>query len=82
MTPYGRATSARARRVTRSNHELFNATMKYVTVVVGDAHALVLNCSKFSTKFSTVFGTLLFFIQNNLKKFFIQNNLKKFLFFL
>jgi len=65
MTPYGRATSARARRVTRLNHELFNATMKYVTVVVGDAHALVLNCSKFST----VFGTLLFFIQNNLKKF-------------
>jgi hypothetical protein len=46
MTPYGRATSARARRVTRLNHELFNATLKYVTVVVGVARVYykVLNC--------------------------------------
>ena len=46
MTPYGRITSGRARRVTRLNHELFNAAMKYVTVVVGVARVYykVLNC--------------------------------------
>ena len=37
MIPFGRATSARARRITRLYHELFNAAMKYVTVVVGVA---------------------------------------------
>ena len=59
MTPFaGHELMTRARRVARLYHELLNAAMKYVTVVVGVEN------------FSTIFGTLFrFFIQNNLKKF-------------
>ena len=53
MIPFGRATSARARRITRLYHELFNAAMKYVTVVVGVARVYykVLNCLRNSFVF-------------------------------
>ncbi len=46
VAPYGRATSARTSRVARLYHELLNAAMKYVTVVVGVArvHRKILNC--------------------------------------
>ena len=63
VTPYGRATSVRARRVTRLNHELFNAAMKYVTVVVGVARScvvVVLQSSQLSLElFCFLFKTIL-----------------------
>jgi hypothetical protein len=47
MTPFaGHELMTRARRVARLYHELLNAAMKYVTVVVGVARVYykVLNC--------------------------------------
>ena len=73
VTLYGRATSVRARRVTRLNHELFNAAMKCVPVVVGVArmYCKVLNCLWnsfvfYSKQFKKV---LIFYKRNNLLLF-------------
>ncbi len=67
MAPYGRAASARTSGVARLYHELLNAPMKYVSVVVGVArvHCKILNC---------LWNSFLF--GNNLKivlKFFIKD---------
>ena len=70
MTPFGRATSARARRVTFLYHELFNAAMKYVTVVVGVArvYCKVLNYlwNSFSFFYSKQFKKVLIFYKRKI----------------
>jgi hypothetical protein len=73
MTPFaGHELMTRARRVARLYHELLNAAMKYVTVVVGVARVYykVLNYlwNSFSFFYSKQFKKVLIFYK---RKFFI-----------